>query len=232
MIDFHSHLLPGIDDGSRSAAETMQMLKLEYEQGIYKIVATPHFYASRHSIEHFLSRRSQSMNEAEEAMPAGESLPGIIPGAEVYYFPGMGKAAPIQKLCIQDTNILLLELPFCQWTGDILEDVRDLLHKQNLTVMIAHVERYYEFQRDKSVWNEIINLAPYLQINADCFLKWRNRRLGFELLRSRDNIVLGSDCHNMKNRSPNLQSARDIIEKKVSDSLLEQIDQLGERLLR
>lgn len=45
MIDFHTHILPGIDDGSRSVEMTMQMLNAETEQGVTGIVATPHFYA-------------------------------------------------------------------------------------------------------------------------------------------------------------------------------------------
>ena len=45
MIDVHSHILPWIDDGSRSLEESMEMLRQEAEQGIQRVVATPHFYA-------------------------------------------------------------------------------------------------------------------------------------------------------------------------------------------
>ena len=47
IIDFHSHILPGIDDGSRSTAQSLEMMKLELDQGIGRIVATPHFYADK-----------------------------------------------------------------------------------------------------------------------------------------------------------------------------------------
>ena len=60
MIDFHTHILPGIDDGSRNSEESIQMLNLEQEQGITKIVFTPHFYANRNSVERFLKRREAS----------------------------------------------------------------------------------------------------------------------------------------------------------------------------
>ena len=53
MIDFHTHILPGIDDGSRNSEESIQMLNLEQEQDITKIVFTPHFYANRNSVERF-----------------------------------------------------------------------------------------------------------------------------------------------------------------------------------
>ena len=54
LIDFHSHILPGIDDGSRSTAQSLDMMKLELDQGIGRIVVTPHFYADRISVDKFL----------------------------------------------------------------------------------------------------------------------------------------------------------------------------------
>ena len=60
MIDFHTHILPGIDDGSRSVEMTMQMLNAETEQGVTGIVATPHFYAHKSNIEDFLAVREES----------------------------------------------------------------------------------------------------------------------------------------------------------------------------
>ncbi|MCD8379114.1 MAG: histidinol-phosphatase, partial [Lachnospiraceae bacterium] len=47
MIDFHSHFLPGLDDGSKSVEESLEMLALSWESGVDRIVATPHFYASK-----------------------------------------------------------------------------------------------------------------------------------------------------------------------------------------
>ena len=60
IIDFHTHILPGIDDGSRDADTSCRMLEMAVEQGVDMIVATPHFYASRDRVEHFLEKRARA----------------------------------------------------------------------------------------------------------------------------------------------------------------------------
>ena len=57
MIDFHTHILPKMDDGSKSTEESIAMLKMQAEQGIRWVVATPHFYAEPESPQDFLQRR-------------------------------------------------------------------------------------------------------------------------------------------------------------------------------
>ena len=60
MIDFHTHILPGIDDGSRNIDMTVAMLSEEVSQGVTAVVATPHFYANRTSVAAFLERREKA----------------------------------------------------------------------------------------------------------------------------------------------------------------------------
>ena len=72
IIDFHSHILPGIDDGSKDLGTSLEMLKISKEQGIDYMVATPHFHATRISISHFLEAR-------EEAYKCVSEHKGVIP---------------------------------------------------------------------------------------------------------------------------------------------------------
>ena len=58
IIDFHTHVLPAMDDGSRSVEESLQMLRMEAEQGIFHVVATPHFYPQYDNPEQFLRKRT------------------------------------------------------------------------------------------------------------------------------------------------------------------------------
>ena len=67
IADFHSHVLPGMDDGSRSTEESLEILKRMQEQGIAAVVATPHFYASRHFPEEFLERRERAKQKILQA---------------------------------------------------------------------------------------------------------------------------------------------------------------------
>ena len=84
--DFHSHILPGVDDGSTSLEESLAMLTLEAEQGVRHVVATPHFYAHHDTPEAFLSRRAAAEAMLREALKDHPELPGFTVGAEVYFF--------------------------------------------------------------------------------------------------------------------------------------------------
>ena len=87
--DFHSHILPCVDDGSHSVEESLQMLRMEAEQGVTHVVLTPHFYAKHDSPERFLQRRAAAWETLQAAMAGEEGLPQITLCAEVYYFPGI-----------------------------------------------------------------------------------------------------------------------------------------------
>ena len=101
MIDFHTHILPGIDDGSRDIEMTAKMLEMEREQGVTYIYATPHFYAHRRSVQSFLDRREGALLQVRELLARHPELPEISAGAEVYYFTGMGRAEQLPELCIE-----------------------------------------------------------------------------------------------------------------------------------
>lgn len=233
MIDFHTHILPRIDDGSASSQESLRLLDVEQQQGVEKIVFTPHFYAQKDSITNFLHRREKAYQRLLSQINKKEigSIRFYI-GAEVYYFSGIGKADMISELCIQGTNNLLIEMPFAQWDENVVEDLKSLIDKHKLTLIIAHIERYYPFQRDKKYWEEVFDLPVFTQINAESFLSWKTRRRVFQFLKSGTHrVILGSDCHNMKVRRPNLQEGRKVIADKLGMEYLQEIDALGERIL-
>lgn len=140
VIDFHSHILPEMDDGSRNLETSYRMLEICRGQKIDVMAATPHFYADSDRIENFLERREKSY----EKLIAGKAFdrPRILLGAEVAFFKGIGKAEKISALTIEGTQILLLEMPFVTWSDSVLDEVRYLLEKRELRVVIAHPERF------------------------------------------------------------------------------------------
>lgn len=231
MIDFHAHILPGIDDGSKDILETKELLKMEYQQGVRQVLATPHFYANHESISHFLEKREESKRQLEALVQTDTRLPELRMAAEVYYFPGMGKAEMLSRLCMEDSSLILIELPFAQWTGGMYEDVKNIMEKQHLTVVLAHVERYVEFQKDNSIWDAMMKLPLYPQINAGSLIgRGKKRRFDLKFIRSGTSFVLGTDCHNMVSRPPNMEGGRAVIARKLGDGYLEKIDALGREL--
>ena len=95
-IDAHSHILPGIDDGSKSLERSIEMLKMEARQGIDHVIATPHFYAKYDDPDKFLQRRAAAERELRAEMVKIPGLPSLSVGAEVYYFRGMSVSQYLQ----------------------------------------------------------------------------------------------------------------------------------------
>ena len=241
MIDIHTHILPGIDDGSKDFFMTEAMLREEAEQGITLIAATPHFYPDRMSVEGFLDQRSSALECAEEIR--GQSmipLPAIVCGSEVYYFSGIGQAEMIPRLCIGSSRALLLELPFEQWEAPLLSDLRDLLNR-GLRIILAHVERYEQFQHKRDVRDSVMALPVMKQINAGSFLKApgisgllagnRKRAFCMKFLREHPETLIGSDCHNITGRKPNLAPAAKVISSRLGEELLARTQQAARTAL-
>jgi protein-tyrosine phosphatase len=238
LIDIHTHILPGIDDGSRDIDMTEQMLDMEREQGVSHIYATPHFYANRRSIDYFIERRDRSLAHVNELLADRTELPRITPGAEVFYFAGMGRAEQLPMLCIEGTDLLLLEMPFDQWHRDAVRDVDDIIRKRHLRVILAHVERYEPFQRDSSAWDEIINMDLTIQMNCEAlidsgglFHRKHMQKFALGMLEDYDNCIIGTDCHNLTDRKPNLAAARAVIENKLGAGRLSELDEYTNSIL-
>lgn len=204
MIDFHSHVLPGIDDGSRDSDESLELLRMCSEQGVSRIAATPHFYPNNDTPAEFLERRDKAARRLRERLDG--SSPEIILGAEVYYFAGIASNEEVSRLRLGDTEILLLEMPFAKWSSSMVSEILALHGRSGITVMMAHIERYLHYQ-DDDVWDFLLKRGVIMQSNAEFFTDWRTKRRALKMLRSGKIHVIGSDCHNTKDRTENLGKA-------------------------
>ena len=229
IIDFHTHVLPGIDDGSKSVEMSTEMLAESARQGVEVIVTTPHFYADSMGIESFLRQRDEALAKVR---PISEQY-GIrlVPGGEVAFFSNMSRAEGLERLCIEGTHYMLLEMPFRPWNSMDLTEV-DHIIRRGIRPIIAHVERFFSFQRDKYIMEDLMEKEVIVQVNAECLIERSTRRLGVKLFKTGYAELLGSDCHNLSSRKPNLAEGRRILEKKVKNDVLDDIDDLGAYLLR
>ncbi|MCD7917101.1 MAG: capsular polysaccharide biosynthesis protein [Clostridiales bacterium] len=229
MIDFHSHIIPCVDDGSSSVEESVQMLRLSYQDGVRKIVATPHFYAQEDTPDRFLARRDAAWERLAPRL--SEDMPEIYLGAEVYYYDGISNTECLSQLCVGQSSLLLLEMPFRKWSERMIAEAIDIVRGRGFTVLLAHVDRYFTFQ-DPDVWDLLSENGVLFQVNAVAFLDgWLSRRRALRLLREGKIAALGSDCHNMTSRKPNLGRAYAEIEKRAGQDVLRQIDEKSGRLL-
>lgn len=204
------------------------MLQKAAQQGVDVMVATPHFYATEMQIRTFLDNRQQAL-EALRNAPREERI-RLIAGAEAAFFPGIGHAEEIGLLCIENTNLLLVEMPFRPWSQKDLREIEALLAR-GITPIMAHLERFWGFQKDKSLMPALFDLPVYVQMNAECLLGFWERRLPLKLFRQGQAHLLGSDAHSLNRRPPNLAEGRAVLQEKLGPEVLAKMDALGEFLL-
>jgi len=229
MLDTHTHILPKMDDGSKSPAQSIKMLQKEAQQGVTRVIFTPHFYANREDPGKFLRRREESL-ALLEAEATGRRLPKWYIGAEVAYFRGMSRIDEIEKLCIAHTNAMLVEMPFCRWDRGMLEELRYLRESRGIQPVLAHVERYIRFQPMGTV-RELCDMGLWIQVNASFFLRWQTSWMALRMLKKRNIHFIGSDCHNIKNRPPNMGDALSLIDKRLGQRALMHLRHMESRLL-
>ena len=222
-VDFHTHILPRMDDGSKSPEESVQMVRTLFETGVRYVVLTPHFYAGSDNLERFLHRRDASYAMLTEAMAAaGDMAPlQFILGAEVEYFRGIAGMDDFSPFYLGKSRCLLLEMPMGRWTSHMVDDILALQNRGDCRVVLAHVERYL-FDQKKETIHMLLENRVVMQSNADYFLNRRTAGRAVHCLQKGYIHLLGSDCHNMITRPPNLGSACAVIEKRAGADLVQE----------
>ena len=209
MIDYHCHILPRMDDGPDLLSESMDILRRSREQGVEVMVSTSHFYADEDYPAQFVQRRNAAFLRLREAMAReGESYPLIVLGAEVLYFPGISQAQDIEKLTIGSGRTILVEPPMTTWSDSMLDEIAELGENLNCKPVVAHVDRYMRMLKDKHLLNRVLERNLLVQVNASWFLDPKTVKSAVRNLKQGKIHLIGSDCHNLTNRAPNLGLAR------------------------
>lgn len=226
MIDWHTHILPGLDDGSRDVEQSLAMLTMLREQGVHTVIATPHFRANDESVDRFLERRESALETLRAQ--AGDGV-NILPGAEVRYYEGISRMEGLRKLCIRGSELLLLEMPFTRWTEYTLRELTELSSFGGMTVVLAHIERYLKMQK-RGIWDRLYDCGLQMQVNASFFTGFTTKRKALAMLENGEIQFLGSDCHNTSTRSPNYGAAIAVIRKKLGDKFVSQMNEYGQSM--
>ena len=227
MIDFHTHILPKMDDGSRDLEESVQLLKMLQSQGVDTAAATPHYYHERSEIDEFLERRSRSLESLQEQLRIS---PELRPGAEVRFFEGISQEPDLGRLRIQGTRVLLLEMPGGRWNEYMIREVLELNESPEFQILLAHIERYLDAQKE-TVWDRLLADGVLMQSNAEHFLRFTSRRRALRMLKEGRIHLLGSDCHNISARRPMIGQAEALITQKLGADFVRKLETSGRTLL-
>lgn len=228
MIDLHSHILPGVDDGSETPEMSRQLLALLRKQGVEAVVATPHFYAGQDTPEDFLCRRAQAFDRLEQDTA---DAPKILLGAEVAYFNGMSHSKALDRLQLGKSGLLLVEMPFGSWTQWMIQEISQIPALTGLTPVLAHVNRYRRADQLPRYRKELLDQGILFQCNAEAFLSLWERRWALGMLRQGQIHFLGSDTHNLTTRAPNLDRAKDVITRKLGADTMDRLTACSKEML-
>jgi protein-tyrosine phosphatase len=228
FVDFHSHILPGIDDGSQDVKTSCEMLKILKKQGVGIVAATPHFYAHKQSLEDFLEIRQHALNKLTAAF--SEDMPVIVPAAEVYIQRGIHNL-DLSALCYGKTNFILIEFPYTAYQSWMLEEVYNLSISQSFTPVFAHLDRYLTMYNLDAV-KEILDFDhAIIQVNHSSLFERTSRKMVFNWIKEGLPVVFGSDCHNTQTRVPQNDRATSIIQSKLGKRWLEGYDKFSADLI-
>ena len=227
-IDFHSHILPDVDDGSRSVEESVKILDKMAEDGVDIVVATPHFYCTKTSIHRFLDKRDRAFESLKPHLKPEH--PKILLGAEVLYNHMLVGKEALSRLAIQGTDYMLLEMKYDKITEEMIEDVEVITNDLDVKVIIAHLERYLAFTSMKLLCS-LMELDVIGQMNADSLTHLRTKQNCFKLIKGGYVHILGTDTHRIDRGDASLGEGLEVIEKKFGQEMIAEIDANGQKSL-
>ena len=212
-IDFHSHIMPELDHGSRSLENSIAQIEIMKKSKVDAVVSTSHFYPHRHSVPDFLAARARSAAMLTSAID-GEA-PKITLGAEVLVCENIDKMPGIDKLCIEGTRYILLELPFAGWKHEHFAAIEALRDEHGLIPILAHIDRYPKENIDRVFSRELL-----FQLNAPSILSFFHGKKYMTYADMEEAVALGSDIHGTDGYDEFDRACKKLAGKGVYDRLM------------
>lgn len=215
LIDVHTHLLPGIDDGARNIGESESMYRMLRSQGVEKILLTPHFYSDKMPMDRFLDERRIAYEALLNSSEIDSSK--VILASETLFSQSLLSYDNISELCING-RYLLMEFPFeTVFSKHVCSQLMRISYQYGVTPILAHVERYPYLMRHTNVLCSLIDDGMLTQINLESLQTFRKRRQIVRLIRKGYVHLIGTDCHHPFNRPPAFKEGLSVLRKHLSD---------------
>lgn len=215
MIDIHSHVIPGIDDGAKNEEMAIEMLKIAEKSGTRKLVVTPHFMRGRFNYEY--NEVTEEVDNLKKIAEENKIHIEIYQGQEIYYSENILKYFNEGIIgTINGSRYMLIEFPMLEFNLDKIIDNLYELQIKGIVPIIAHPERYKPFMKKPSLINELIKEGCLFQLNAGSLtgefgkdvkkiaeLYYENKIYNF----------VGSDAHRADRRNPDLNEFHNMVDK-------------------
>lgn len=217
MIDLHTHILPGVDDGVESKDEAAAVAYDAVQQGVKKVIATPHYLVGNQKLT--AAEIKERIKNLEEFLKHKGIEIEILPGMEIYIRKNLGKLAKEgQLLGLNESRYLLIELPLNNlphYTEDVFYDLQVLGYQP----IIAHPERYRVVREDPNLLYRWLEAGALAQLNGGSLLGIFGERVKntAEILVEHNLVQLvASDLHSNKRRRECLEEVNARLEEMES----------------
>ncbi|REK69266.1 tyrosine-protein phosphatase [Paenibacillus paeoniae] len=232
MIDIHTHILPGLDDGAQDIEDSLRLARAAIEEGINVIIATPHHANGVYiNAARDVSRHVQTLNDRFSA--EGMSL-RIVSGQEIRVHDDLLEAWHRgELLTLAGSSYVLLEMP----SSRIPRGMAELIHELGilgLKPIIAHPERNAEVVKHPDRLMELIELGAYTQVTTHSLLGGFGKRIkqsAWSLLKSGNIHLVSSDAHHVERRGFLLQDAYQAIERSMGEQWSQHLKQNANAVL-
>ena len=204
MIDLHSHIIPNVDDGSKTFDESIEILNEAKKVGFSDVILTSHF------IPEYNETKIEELISLKEDLQKNCDSIKLHSGMEVYITERIEKLLNNKKiLTLAGSNYLLMELPLSNHVN-YFEYVIYVLQSKNIIPIIAHPERYLEVQKNYKLVEEYIEKGCLIQCNYASILGYYGKdaqKTVKKLLKEKLVNFLGSDCHRKGSNYLNIPKA-------------------------
>jgi protein-tyrosine phosphatase len=201
MIDFHNHILPNVDDGSKSLEMSIDMIRDAQIQGITEIVNTTHHMHPMidNSLIEYKDLKLK-YSELEKILNEKDIDIKIHKGSEVYFHDKLDEIEVNDLTTFGNGRYMLIEFPVIQFPENYSE-ILFKLQLNGITPIIAHPERYRDIQKNINIIDEFIDKGYVVQIDAGSILGQFGKKVkkcALEIIRKEKFHLIGSDAHNYK----------------------------------
>ena len=200
IIDFHSHILPGADHGSRRSSEAEEQFATISNSGVDLVIATPHFYPHADNSDEFFDSVNPSIERVRRFKDKYPSTQLCV-GVEVLALEMIAKMPDLERFCIRGTRCVLLEMPSLgSWSGYLLDGIEEIIDA-GFTVILAHIDRY--ISRYKKEIDRLLEAGALAQINADGLKPFFLRKKLMPYIDGGKVCAIGSDLHGTHKKAYN-----------------------------
>jgi len=232
MIDIHSHILFGVDDGAKELANSLTMLSEGIEEGIHTFFLTPHLYIYS---EEYLAKVKKNFKLLEKEVIARDMNCRIFLANEVHYTHQILDIIENPQICYEtNPKVFLLEFPFDVFPLTAIDVIKVIIDR-GFSVVIAHPERNGSIIKNYKIIDRLKQINNvYLQVTASSVLGHNGRaiqKVTKKMIKNKHLDFIASDCHNLFKRSFFIKQTREFIVKQYGEDVAVRLFKMNQEKL-